>query len=105
MPKLNMPPGSLKRSLAKLFQHQVISLFHPDFGNHMTKAGQISDTLSTKYFVRTSSAESHFLYFRHLNLHQLYPHISKPEYMPNTVLLMQLSDSSCLSEGFLAVKY
>jgi hypothetical protein len=32
------------------------------------------------------------LYFRHLNLHQLYPHILKPNYMPNTALLMQLSE-------------
>jgi hypothetical protein len=37
------------------------------------------------------SAELHFLYFRHLNLYQLYPHILKPNYMPNTVLYMQLS--------------
>jgi hypothetical protein len=40
-----------------------------------------------------SSAEPHFLYFRHLlNLHQLYLHILKPNYMPNTALFMQLSE-------------
>jgi hypothetical protein len=39
------------------------------------------------------SDEPHFLYLRHLNLHQLCPHILKPNYMPNTALFMHLSSS------------
>jgi hypothetical protein len=38
-------------------------------------------------------AKSHLLYFRHLNLHQLYPHMLEPNCMPNAALFIQLSAS------------
>jgi len=41
-----------------------------------------------------TSAEPHFLHFRHLNLYQLYPHILKANAMQNTALFTQLLEVS-----------
>jgi hypothetical protein len=44
-----------------------------------------------KVILNKPSAKPHFLYFRHLNIYQLYYHILKPNYILNTALFMQLS--------------